>query len=317
MVPLTLFKSRQFTGASLVTVLTEIFLVAVLVIMPTFFTNILNKSELIAAFMITPTSLMIFIFSPIGGLLNDKIGPRLLVSVGFLQIIIGYIVLSVINPANYGQTIISLVLIGGGFGIIAGPLVVLGASNFTGKLLSASQSVLGVFRQVGTLLAVAIFVSALTANLATARSQSITQANTQIETTQLSTKAKTDVAANVKKAISDNGKTTDSNSAQGITPKKTSQLIQSNYQQAIAKIPNAKMMPKKQKALIHTKIAKLVKKTVAKQNLQISAIAKVIKSNTKQNMTNAFMKLYKTALPFAVIAALASFLFERKRDYLK
>ncbi|MCH4164367.1 MAG: MFS transporter, partial [Lentilactobacillus diolivorans] len=59
------------------------------------------------------------------------------------------------------------------------------------------------------------------------------------------------------------------------------------------------------------------KKTVAKQNLQISAIAKVIKSNTKQNMTNAFMKLYKTALPFAVIAALASFLFERKRDYLK
>lgn len=317
MVPLTLFKSRQFTGASLVTVLTEIFLVAVLVIMPTFFTNILNKSELIAAFMITPTSLMIFIFSPIGGLLNDKIGPRLLVSVGFLQIIIGYIVLSVINPANYGQTIISLVLIGGGFGIIAGPLVVLGASNFTGKLLSASQSVLGVFRQVGTLLAVAIFVSALTANLATARSQSITQANTQIETTQLSAKAKTDVAANVKKAISDNGKTTDSNSAQGITPKKTSQLIQSNYQQAIAKIPNAKMMPKKQKALIHTKIAKLVKKTVAKQNLQISAIAKVIKSNTKQNMTNAFMKLYKTALPFAVIAALASLLFERKRDYLK
>lgn len=317
MVPLTLFKSRQFTGASLVTVLTEIFLVAVLVIMPTFFTNILNKSELIASFMITPTSLMIFIFSPIGGLLNDKIGPRLLVSVGFLQIIIGYIVLSVINPANYGQTIISLVLIGGGFGIIAGPLVVLGASNFTGKLLSASQSVLGVFRQVGTLLAVAIFVSALTANLATARSQSITQANTQIETTQLSTKAKTDVAANVKKAISDNGKTTDSNSAQGITPKKTSQLIQSNYQQAIAKIPNAKMMPKKQKAMIHTKIAKFVKKTVAKQNLQISAIAKVIKSNTKQNMTNAFMKLYKTALPFAVIAALASFLFERKRNYLK
>ncbi|MFT8907923.1 MAG: MFS transporter [Lentilactobacillus diolivorans] len=317
MVPLTLFKSRQFTGASLVTVLTEIFLVAVLVIMPTFFTNILNKSELIAAFMITPTSLMIFIFSPIGGLLNDKIGPRLLVSVGFLQIIIGYIVLSVINPANYGQTIISLVLIGGGFGIIAGPLVVLGASNFTGKLLSASQSVLGVFRQVGTLLAVAIFVSALTANLATARSQSITQANTQIETTQLSAKAKTDVAANVKKAISDNGKTTDSNSAQGITPKKTNQLIQSNYQQAIAKIPNAKMMPKKQKALIHTKIAKLVKKTVAKQNLQISTIAKIIKSNTKQNMTNAFMKLYKMALPFAVIAALASFLFERKRDYLK
>lgn len=317
MVPLGLFKSRQFTGASLVTILTEIFLVAVLVIMPSFFTNILNKSELTAAFMITPTSFMIFIFSPIGGILNDKIGPRLLVSVGFLQIIVGYMILSIVNPAHYGQTIISLLLIGGGFGIIAGPLVVLGASNFTGKLLSASQSVLGVFRQIGTLLAVAIFVSALTANLATARHQSIIQANTRIETTQLSAKAKTDVAINVRKAISDNGKTTDSTSKQGITPAKTNQLIQANYQKTIAKMPNTKLMPQKQKALIRAKISKLVKRTVAEQNTQIKAVAKVIRSDTKQHMTDAFTKGYKMALPFTMIAALSVFLFERKRDYLK
>ncbi len=316
MVPLTLFKNRQFTGASLVTILTEIFLVAILVIMPTFFTNVLNKTELVAAFMITPASLMIFIFSPIGGLLNDKIGPRLLITIGFLQIITGYVVLAVINPAHYGQTIISLLLIGGGFGIIAGPLVVLGASRFTGKLLSASQSVLGVFRQIGVLLAVAIFVSALTTNLTTARHQSIIQANTRIEVTKLSTRAKTDIATNVKKAISGNGKTART-SKTGIDAAKTKQLIQTSYQKTLAKIPAATKLSKRQQHLIHNQVAVLVKRKVASQNKQIKTVASAIKTNTKRNMTAAFMKLYKAALPFTIIAAASLFLFERRRDYLK
>lgn len=316
MVPLTLFKNRQFTGASLVTILTEIFLVAILVIMPTFFTNVLNKTELVAAFMITPASLMIFIFSPIGGLLNDKIGPRLLITIGFLQIITGYVVLAVINPAHYGQTIISLLLIGGGFGIIAGPLVVLGASRFTGKLLSASQSVLGVFRQIGVLLAVAIFVSALTTNLTTARHQSIIQANTRIEVTKLSTRAKTDIATNVKKAISGNGKTAHT-SKTGIDAAKTKQLIQTSYQKTLAKIPAATKLPKRQQHLIHNQVAVLVKRKVASQNKQIKTVVSAIKTNTKRNMTAAFMKLYKAALPFTIIAAASLFLFERRRDYLK
>ncbi|MGC4388276.1 MFS transporter, partial [Streptococcus suis] len=55
----------------------------------------------------------------------------------------------------------------------AGPITVLAASDFTGTLLSASQSVAGVLRQIGIVLAVAIYVSGLYANLTTAMSESI------------------------------------------------------------------------------------------------------------------------------------------------
>ncbi|NVY96734.1 hypothetical protein HU830_06140 [Lactobacillus sp. DCY120] len=42
---------------------------------------------------------------------------------------------------------------------------VLAASNLTGELLTASQSVLAVLRQIGSVLGVAVFLSMLTNNL--------------------------------------------------------------------------------------------------------------------------------------------------------
>lgn len=315
MVPLDLFKNRQFTGASLTTVVTEIFLVAILVIMPTFFTNLLNKSELTAALMITPASVMIFIFSPIGGFLNAKLGPRLLVSSGFLQIMIGYLILSSTNLNHYLPVVISFLLIGGGFGIIAGPLVVLGAANFTGKLLSASQSVLGVFRQIGTLLAVAIFVSGLTTNLTAARRRSVIQANTQIETTQLPRQTKTTLRSTSRVAIMNHDQPTNDHQQQGMTPAKTQQLIHVTYQRALTSIPNATHLSPTKKALIHTKVAKTVKQRVANQNRQLKPMINQIESTTRKNMTNAFQKGYQMAFPFTLLAIGISLLFEKKRRY--
>lgn len=63
-------------------------------------------------------------------------------------------------------------LIGAGYGLITGPITILAVSDFTGELLSASQSVAGVMRQVGTVLAVAIFVTSLYSNIDNAQKQS-------------------------------------------------------------------------------------------------------------------------------------------------
>lgn len=57
MIPLRLFRDRQFTGAALAVIITGIFLVAVMVILPTFFTKVQNHSELQAALMISKRSL--------------------------------------------------------------------------------------------------------------------------------------------------------------------------------------------------------------------------------------------------------------------
>ncbi|POD89191.1 hypothetical protein S101258_00104 [Lactiplantibacillus plantarum subsp. plantarum] len=47
-------------------------MVGLLVLMPSFFTKVQSKTELMAAIMITPASMMIFIFSPISGFLLAK-----------------------------------------------------------------------------------------------------------------------------------------------------------------------------------------------------------------------------------------------------
>ncbi|WP_259672751.1 MFS transporter [Levilactobacillus brevis] len=169
MMPLALFEDQQFNGAAIVTVAAGIFFVALMVILPSFFTKIQGATELQAALMITPASLMLFICSPISGFLLSKIGPRAVIATGCLAILSGYITLSLSNPAVYWQVSIALMLSGAGYGVIIGPVTVLAAGDFSGKLLTASQSVIGVFRQIGTSLAVAIFVSALSANISTAK----------------------------------------------------------------------------------------------------------------------------------------------------
>ena len=146
---------------------------AVTVVLPTYFTRVQNKTELVAALLMTPITAMIFIFSPIAALMIDKLGPRVVIASGFILMTIAYYLFTQIEMSNVVQTSMACLILGGGYGIIAGPITVLAASDFTGTLLSASQSVAGVLRQIGIVLAVAIYVSGLYANLTTAKSESI------------------------------------------------------------------------------------------------------------------------------------------------
>ncbi|AFS39672.1 MFS transporter [Leuconostoc gelidum] len=172
MIPLKLFKNRNFMGASIVIIFSNLFLVAVTVILPTYYTNVKNFDALNASFMLIPITLFIFITSPIAGFALNKVGPRILISFGFSLMMIGYIGYTY-NGLNiqlyscfYGA------LVGAGYGLITGPITVIAASDFTGELLSSSQSVTGVLRQIGIVLAVALFVSGLYSNLNDAQIES-------------------------------------------------------------------------------------------------------------------------------------------------
>lgn len=76
-------------------------------------------------------------------------------------------------------------IVGIGYGLITGPILVIAAGSFQDKLLTASQSVTGVLRQVGTMLSVAIFVTGLYVNLDVARKESADYAHQKIEKTQM------------------------------------------------------------------------------------------------------------------------------------
>ena len=77
-------------------------------------------------------SLTVFIFGGLGSLAINKLGPRLLVFIGLLAILISYILLITLDPNNTLTMSFSTLVLGIGFGIIAGPINVLAASTLDG-----------------------------------------------------------------------------------------------------------------------------------------------------------------------------------------
>lgn len=314
MMPLDLFKTRQFTGAAVITVIAGIFLVALLVLLPSFFTKVQSHDELTAALMITPTSLMIFIFSPISGLLLTKVGPRLVIASGAVAMVAGYIVISWADPADYWQVLLALLLVGAGYGIMIGPITVLAAGNFTGDLLTASQSVIGVARQIGTSLAVAIFVAALSTNLTTAKTHIWHTAQREVAALTIDRQAKTDTLTAVYRQLQT--EQTAMTSGPAISAAKQRRLVQTTTQRVLQQ-KHLQAAPTAVKKQVAKQVQQQVARTVATDNRQIAQVTAKIKHTTKMALTQAFMRPYRIALPFTISLLLLVGLFDRRRDYLQ
>ncbi|MDR2976041.1 MAG: hypothetical protein LBV19_01845 [Streptococcaceae bacterium] len=113
-------------------------------------------------------------FSGLGSLAINKLGPRLLVFIGLISILLSYVLLVFTGLKGNIWLTIALLVLGVGFGIIAGPINVLAASNLSGSLLTSSQSVISVVRQIGSVLGVSIFLSMMSSNLTSLKTGNVT-----------------------------------------------------------------------------------------------------------------------------------------------
>lgn len=313
MMPLALFKDQQFNEAAIVTVAAGIFFIALMVILPSFFTKIQGATELQAALMVTPASLMLFICSPISGFLLNKVGPRTVIATGCLAILSGYITLSLSNPAFYWQVSIALMLYGAGYGVIIGPVTVLAAGDFSGKLLTASQSVIGVFRQIGTSLAVAIFVSALSANISTAKTTVSHHAEQDVAALTIPDKANRDTLKAVNHQLATE-RVSASSPTTFISTHATRQLIQDHYQTALQQA-HAMQAPAQIKHQIHTQVSRRVSQQVRQANRALNRTVSGIHRDAKRQLTWAFIRPYQLAIPFVSLMLGVLFLFKSRRRY--
>lgn len=165
MIPMKLFHHRQFNGATLTMVLSTVFFVGVFILIPTYFVKVQHRSELVASLFLTIVSIALSVFSPLASMLISKLGARLTLFTGFILMGLSYCLFATISIHSTIQIYLACVLLGSGYGLLLGPVQVLGASDFTDDLLTASQSVLFVFRQIGLLLAFAIFIPILNNNI--------------------------------------------------------------------------------------------------------------------------------------------------------
>jgi EmrB/QacA subfamily drug resistance transporter len=100
MLPLNLFKSRNFSGANLATLAMYAALGGMLFAITLYLLTALHFSPLAAGFAFFPVTVIMFLFSGKSGELSAKIGPRLPMTLGPLVAALGFFLMLRISPSH-------------------------------------------------------------------------------------------------------------------------------------------------------------------------------------------------------------------------
>lgn len=127
MMPLTLFRSRTFSGANLLTLFLYGALAGALFFLPLNLIQIQGYTESIAGLAILPQSIILALLSPRMGDFVDRYGPRLPLIGGPILVGIAFVALSLpgftAGPSEYWTTYLpGTILLGIGMGIVVAPL---------------------------------------------------------------------------------------------------------------------------------------------------------------------------------------------------
>ncbi|MFD2444897.1 MFS transporter [Bacillus sp. CGMCC 1.16607] len=313
MVNLNLFKDRVFTG-SVITVSTGfIFFIGVMVLLPQFLTMFQHKTELEAALLITPASAAIFVFANFAGLLAKKVGFTIPVILGFGIMSIAYFLLREIDIQSTSlEIIIICALLGLGFSFIISASTIASTSSFEGEMLTASQSVFSMIRQVGVVLAVAIFIAGLTNNIDAKKQQVTHYAEDQITKLDIPDETKELVLLKTKDVMKNS--TTKSTAASSIlvTEAERKQIIDQNVQKALVSIPEGQR--NQALSMVQQKVEKQVDEEIAKNSSLVQNYSKNVSTYAESTISSSFADLYKKSIPFVLLCSLTGIVFiKRKR----
>jgi EmrB/QacA subfamily drug resistance transporter len=164
MLPLTLFRDRNFAGASLSIVLLSFSAGGVLLALTQYLQFVLGYEPLKAGTAFIPMLVTAMIFNGVGVVIDKRFGTRTALAAGLLLMSAGFGILASLSPGDgYPKLALALVVLGMGSGT-AGPAAY-------GTLMSAlppervgvGSAVNDTVQQVGTALSVAVLGSVLTA----------------------------------------------------------------------------------------------------------------------------------------------------------
>jgi EmrB/QacA subfamily drug resistance transporter len=131
MVPLAIFRSRQFSGANAATLANYLAIGAMFFFLSLQLQDVLGYSALAAGAASFPATLLMLVFSPRAGELGQRLGPRVPMAVGPLVLSVGMILLSGVDQGDDYLTAVlpGVIVFGVGMTIFVAPLTatVLGA----------------------------------------------------------------------------------------------------------------------------------------------------------------------------------------------
>lgn len=306
MVNLSLFKDRQFLGSVLTVSAGFVFLVGVMVLLPQFLTSFQGKTELQAALLVTPVSAAIFLFSQLAALLVKKIGFIFPVILGFAIMGGAYYLLGELNTNSTSTDIIILcTVLGVGFSFIIAVATIASTSSFEGELLTASQGVFSMLRQVGVVLAVAIFVGGLTNKIDHNQENVLKYAKHQLSSLNITKTEKTKVFQHTKEILHSDEKQVSNNSH--LSKHQIEKLVEQNSESIL------KEMPIEKREVAKPVVYKQVYDDITKQQSQIESYSKKVNEYGTAKIASSFRNLYKSTVPFVFVCVLLGFAFRKEK----
>ena len=158
MLPLSLFRSRQFTGANLTTLAVYAALGGAFFLLVLMLQLVLGYSPVEAGAALLPTTLLVMALSARAGRLSRRVGPRLPMTLGPVIMAAGFVLLGGLGPGDRYVTDVlpGAVLLGLGLTLVVGPLTSAVLAEVDDHHLGAASAANNMVARVAGLLAVAI-----------------------------------------------------------------------------------------------------------------------------------------------------------------
>jgi len=312
MVDLNLFKDRLYVGATLAVSSAYLFLVGVMVLLPQFLTSFQDKTEIQAALLITPISATIFIVVNFVGFLVKKIGYVIPIMIGYIIVAASYFQLEHLNTVSTVSEIIIIgVTLGIGFSFIISPATMASVSSFEGEMLTSSQSVFTMLRQIGVVLAVAIFVSSITHEVDSKKQNVISYAKEQTSNIDVSPEKRLEILKSTEKKIDTDSTFSNVIEAPTVSASERQDLIDKNVKDTLSQYPAAEQ--EKIKEQITNQVTNQVNQDILKVNKEIKIYTENVTSYTRKEFSSVFSIVFGHALPFIFIGLLISILYRKSK----
>jgi EmrB/QacA subfamily drug resistance transporter len=158
MMPLSLFASRQFSAANLVTFVVYAALSGVFFLLVAFLQISLGYSAVAAGAASLPVTALMLAFSARSGALAQRIGPRIPLTVGPLVIAAGMLLMTTIDPGDDYVTGVlpAVVVFGVGLTLVVAPVTATVLAAADARRSGIASGINNAVSRVGGLLAVAV-----------------------------------------------------------------------------------------------------------------------------------------------------------------
>jgi Na+/melibiose symporter-like transporter len=162
MVPLEIFRSRQFSGANAVTLAVYAALSAVTFLLVVHLQSDLGYSALEAGAALIPVTVLTLIFSPRAGALAQRIGPRLPMTVGPLVVAAGTALFALVEPGvSYWEGVFpGAMVLGAGLAITVAPLTATVLAAVDDDHAGVASAINNAVARIAGLLAIAVLPAA-------------------------------------------------------------------------------------------------------------------------------------------------------------